>query len=41
MKELFFYLLGGFSGIFLMCCLNLAKKSDDFSKNKPYNHKEN
>ena len=25
-KELLFYLLGSFSGVFLMCCLSLSKK---------------
>ncbi len=32
MKELMFYLFGVFSGMFLMCCLNLAKKTDEFDK---------
>lgn len=38
MKELFFYILGSFSGIFLMCCLEIAKrdtgKIDDSKQNK-------
>ena len=29
MKELFFYILGAFSGIFLMCCLQVTKKDQD------------
>ena len=33
MKELMFYLLGSFSGVFLMCALTLNKKNDDEEKN--------
>ena len=29
LKELLFYMFGCFSGIFLMCALQLAKKSDE------------
>lgn len=35
MKELIFYLLGSFSGVFLMCALTLSKKENE------YNHKKN
>ena len=26
MRDLFFYVLGGFSGMFIMCALSLCKK---------------
>lgn len=26
MRDLFFYILGGFSGMFIMCALSLCKK---------------
>ena len=28
MKQIVFYLLGGISGMFLMCALNLSKKDE-------------